>query len=530
MPVVRGSRRRPRAAAGRIAAAALLALAVAAAAATVAAMLWLIPGAETSRDGNPCPGWPVADSAILLLDLRKPISSGRAGAIVRDVSLRMDARAGLRVYALADDQRAPRRLLGRLCRPYDHEALRVTAAKDGSNTVRDCDDLPAQIPPGLRTAATRYCAQRAELAGRADALVASGGAVANAYLMEAIEESVRELEGWAVPRALFVFSDMVQHAPWYSHLDLDWSEWGFDDFMPVMAAHDPSFLTRRPGELEVSLLYMPKEGLTDDRRVKDAHWSFWRHYFFDATVAFEEHEAVRSYAAPELMDLGVATRDVSRERSALSRRLKDAEDALRVVREQTRALTAERRELGAANDTRTERIADLRRQRTTLRTERLQLQREWDMPLAFATEPPAPAAAPALEPVVPTLSAVAPCQLRLLPAFDAALAAERYLDERTANYGAGTVVMHYAVTAEGATIGDAVLNQERSSATRPQHLAVLAADALGVVRDWKFAVQCGPNAKVGAQGQWASATFTYREKCVGSPIPRCRTAFARAAP
>ena len=504
----------------------VIAMAVAVATVAGVAVFFAKTAVDAPSPKDPCSSASAAGSAAILFDLRKPTSAGTSGAVLRDVGLGLGARTELRVYALAGDRLAPRQLLGRLCKPYDNEALAVTAAKDGYEGARDCDDLPAQIGPDLRAAARDYCAQRVALAQRLDVLAAAayaaGYTVANAYVMEGIEATLRELAGVAAPRTLFVFSDMLQHARWYSHLDLDWSEWGFEDFMPIRDAHDAALFAERPEDLRVRLLYRPREALTDASRVMQAHWSFWRRYFAGADVMIEEGEPQRAYVAEPLMDIGAAITDIVRQRAALQRESRDPEQTLADVREQRRAILSRQREAVATNNDTAARVAELRRDRQAVRAERLRLQSEW------AALPPPDAQATLVE--VPRAPAQA-CQLLLMPPFVTALTEERYVDDSPVNHGAGTVVVRYAVTAEGATLDDALtVDQAQSSATMPEHFDTLVSDAFRVVRGWQFGVECGPNAGIGPQGQPGTATFVYRQKCVGAPLPRCRTALAEAAP
>ena len=486
----------------------------------IAAVLVLAAGAFLVLRGTTAPDDPLlcdgaaTGTAHLLLDLRKPMAAGVSAAATREVARRVPAGAELAVYALGDDPRLLRRQIGRLCRPYDDDALQVATAKDGGKARRDCDNLPAQIAPALRAAAKTYCEERSALERRVDELAARAGPqVPDAYLVEGIEESVRHLAATPTPRALYVHSDMLQHAPWYSHLDLDWPEWGFDDFA---SAEDPR--ARRPDvpvAFSVRVLYVPRVGLTDAPRVQAAHRAFWRSYFDGADLAFEARAPQPVFAAAPRMALESALADVAGERRVTARRRQEAERELAAVNRQIEAVEAESRALVAAYDGLAERVDVLVGQLATTRVERRRLQAEWDN---------RPVGGPA-----PPVAASAACRLALGPEFDTALTAERYLGEVAANHGAGRMVVRYAVDADGATLDGAAVDAERSSATRPEDFDVLAGDALRVVEGWRFRVDCGPGAAIGPGGQAGTATLNYRQKCVGAPIPRCRTVFSDAA-
>ena len=444
------------------------------------------------------------------------MAPGVSADATREVARRVPAGAELAVHAVGRDPRDPRHHVGRLCRPYDDDALQIATAKDGGRTRRDCDNLPAQISPALRAAATTYCRERSALAQRVDALDAEAPRrVADAYLVEAIAESVRDLAAVPAPRALYVHSDMLQHAPWYSHLDLDWPEWVFEDFA---ALPDKGVLAGRPevpAELPVRILYVPRAGLTDTPRVQAAHRAFWRSYFDGAELAFETRAPQPVFAATPRMALDAALADVAGERQAAARRRQEAERDLAAVNREIEAVEAESRSLVATYDDLAERVDALGRQLASAQAERRRLAAELD------TRPfPAPET-----PVEPS----AACGLVLHPEFDTAMTAERYLGDVAANHGAGRMVVRYAVGAQGATLDGAAVDADRSSATRPEDFDVLARDALRVVQGWRFDVDCGPGGAIGPEGQAGTATLNYRQKCVGAPIPRCRTVFSDAA-
>lgn len=497
-----------------------LALALMATVAVVAAQLTRTSAERLNEDS--CVA--AAGSAALLIDLRKPMPDATGGSVFREVARRVDAGVELRVFTLAADRPEPR-FLGGICRSYDDGDLDVAAAKDSRAAVRDCNDLPAQIAPDLRQAATDYCAKRAALEGRIDVMArdaANGGRVADAYLMDALEETVGDLAGGAGPKTLFVLSDMLHHAPWYSHLDLDWTAWSFDDFELVRRAHD-SKLPRRPAELAVRVLYQPRLGLTDAWRAREAHRTFWRRYFDGADIAFEDRAPLPGYAAATLMDLAGDARKAIRQREALANERAEAERRLRDIEDERQALAARRRAAIEATDMKGAEVAELRRTRQALGAERRRLQLELSSLPERRTQT---AALPVPVPEQGGATAPAPalCGLSLVPEFRVRLEDERYLGDRRTNYGAGTIAVRYAVTAQGLTVDDAVVVQpKRSTASRTEHFDILAEDASGLVRDWRFAVECGADGAVGAEGQTGMATFRYREKCSGAPLPRCRT-------
>ena len=191
-------------------------------------------------------GGGIAGSATLLLDFRKPLEAaqlGVPGALLHDLSLELGANTELRVFVLTADAAAPRQALARVCKPYDNADLSIPTAKDQRNIVRDCDDLPAQLPGTLRAAASSFCTRRDALRRRIDALARRSGEepIANAYLVEALDATEMEFADRPAPHALYIFSDMLQHAPWYSHLELGWTDWSFENFAAMREVRYPSF-------------------------------------------------------------------------------------------------------------------------------------------------------------------------------------------------------------------------------------------------------------------------------------------------
>ena len=318
------------------------------------------PGPETdpTLDGDICPpGDDIAASATFLVDLSKPLDPAHRalpGALLRDVSLDLAAGTELHVFAVAPTPHAPRDHVGRICKPYANEDLQVDQAKDQRDELRDCDDIPAQTSPTVRDAAKRFCARRDELVARIDALADSTSAdpVPNAYLIEALEDIALEFDERAGPRRLYVFSDMMQHAAWYSHFDLGWQWWRFEDFA-TMRGRRLGAVGPRPAmtDIDVTLFLVGRRGLNDQPQPRRALRQFWREYFAPAEPTFEEQPKMARYDAVPLMGLRTETDrlrlmleqererlDDERERQAQeARRLADLEAELHRREEELRA-------------------------------------------------------------------------------------------------------------------------------------------------------------------------------------------------
>ena len=327
-----------------------------------------------------------AGRAVFLLDFRKPTDEANLslpGELLHDVSLGLSANTELRVFALATDPRAPRFPLDRVCKPYNNADLQIGTAKDQRNTLRDCDDLPAQLPASLREAADRFCGRRDALQNRVDALARNQPEmpVPNSYLIEALEDTAMELSEGSGPRTIYVFSDMMQHAAWYSHLDLEWTDWNFADFTATRA-RQTGRLGRRPpvSNLAVQVYYLPRLDLTEHPRPKRAHQAFWQEYFADAQLTFNEQPALPAYAAEPLMDrltpeeLAALERErIEEERAEAARMLAEVQREREALEDELRKIAEERARTTVAPKAQPQRAAELRRQQQSLADQREQL-------------------------------------------------------------------------------------------------------------------------------------------------------------
>ena len=339
------------------------------------------PGSRQELDDDLCSLEPDESNAqaVFLLDLSKPLDQAHRslpGELLRDVSLRLDATTELRVFALTPDAQAPRVSIDRVCKPYGNADLQIGTAKDQRGTQRDCDDLPAQLPASLREAAGRFCARRQSLQNRVNALARSQPPtpLTNSYLIEALEDTVIDLSRGFGPRTIYVFSDMMQHARWYSHLDLEWTDWGFEKFDATRAALR-SRMGRRPpvSNLTVQVYYLPRLNLTDQPRPKRAHQAFWEAYFDNAQLTFHEQPPSPTYAAEPLVDRLTPEEIAAQERERIEQERQEAARMLAEVRKARAELDAERQRIAeerarmtVAPRARPERATELRRQQEAL--------------------------------------------------------------------------------------------------------------------------------------------------------------------
>ena len=243
------------------------------------------PTTTLPRDADLCPAaGAIAGRTAMLLDLRKPLSErGRAllGEALRQVASVLAANGELRVFALAGTDAAPRQRIDRLCRPYDQSAL----AQDGAVAppqADPCDGLPADLPE--RDAALRFCARLDSLAARIDGMAQlPPSPVPNAFLVEAIEETSLEFGDALGRKSLVVFSDMVQHAPWYSQAE-GAATFGFADFDQLRTQQSARIGPRPPPlpDVDVTIFYLPRVGTTESPQERRGHKRFWQEYVADA--------------------------------------------------------------------------------------------------------------------------------------------------------------------------------------------------------------------------------------------------------
>ena len=290
----------------------------------------------------------VARKAVYLMDLRKPVDAAYAslpGDLLREVSIEIPRDTELSVYAVSPYAEAPRTLIGRLCKPYDNADLVAEGAKDGATFIRDCDDLPAQISASLRAGADAFCRQREGLRRRVDALVseAHGRTATDAYLVEALEETSRDLADSSLPGSIYVFSDMKQHAKWYSHLDVAWHEWNVDEFAAARAGLPDTAEPVAPADgLAVKIFYVARTGSTAMELPRRAHKAFWQGYFGAVGPVFEDQPAMDAYAAESLMDIPTPMEIAAYEREQIRHRSEIVDRERAELEASRRALERER--------------------------------------------------------------------------------------------------------------------------------------------------------------------------------------------
>ena len=292
-------------------------------------------GAAVDLSGDLCPAAEhITGRAAFLVDLGKPLHPALnryTGTLLRDVSFDLAKGTELRVFALMDDAENPRVLLARFCKPYDNADLQLEGAKDQADSLRDCDDLPAQLTDSVRTAARRFCGLRAALQADINTMAQrrEKPLVTGSWLVEAIEAAQREFMAHPGPRKLYVYSDMLQHAEWYSHLDLDWTDWRFDDFKIRYDARTerPDTSPRPMTDLQVNVFYTPRQQLTALPRLKRIHQQFWQRYFAPAPVTFEEQPMLPSFAAVPQMEVLTDAERIALERRRLEQEI-EATDRL----------------------------------------------------------------------------------------------------------------------------------------------------------------------------------------------------------
>ena len=546
--------------------------------AVVGLMLFIdAPKDELAVDQDLCPSGAdeLSGRAVFLLDLRKPLDFEHAslpGALLREVAMELDVNAELQVFALAGTAAAPRISLDHTCKPYDDAEL----AGGGTAQRRDCDDLSAALSPSIRDKASRFCAWRDALRSRLDGLVIrqSDAPVANAYLVEAIEDTILEFAEFSGRRSLYIFSDMMQHATWYSQPEggVEYGDSG--DARGSQISYFP--LPRAVDDLRVKIFYVPRRGVTEDPQIKAEHKDFWRDYFADFSgtdIEFEDQPAMVAYEAESLASEPTEIELAAREREQLRLEREQIELALAEVGKERTALEAARKLAAEEQQARAAREAELKQQqelarageaereserqrleaqRLRLEAERSEIERRAAEALAerqaqdavpresiaesgrfgaASSEPPA-IVPPAVQSdareearIAPERSADQPqtgitlCEVQLKPEF--ATGPDFYPGGERVNYGGAVITVRYTLNEQGETVDDetAVVG-DSSNATRRRFLDVLARDTVELVKGWEFAFTQGVAC---AKPQVRTAVFRYRSKCVGAPVPKCRT-------
>ena len=299
------------------------------------------PAQTDRRDGDLCPigEGAIAERAVLLLDLRKPWNDGASAFLaeaVGDVASGLAADTELRVFALSGTAAAPRQAVDRFCKPYDGALLELAG---------DADDACENLPPELaeRESAMRFCTRRDRLQRRIGRLAAQhDGPVANAYLVEAIEETSLELAAASGPKSLFILSDMMQHAPWYSHAERDTASLSFREFEQLRSDQN-TLVGPTPGavaDVDVTIFYVPRSGVTEESPQRREHKRFWQEYvanaFATAPIFHDLPAMPRFEAAP--FGLGTEPEAPNAEWESLQREREEAERLLEVVERERAAL------------------------------------------------------------------------------------------------------------------------------------------------------------------------------------------------
>lgn len=514
-------------------------------------------------------GQDITGSATYLLDLRKPIGDPTApGKSLNEIARRLQAGTELRVYALTENAAAPRRLLDRFCKPYGEREIVVRAAKDQGKGERDCDELPAQVSQRVRDLATRFCARRDALRGRIDRLAAKvPRVVANAYLVEALEHTAAAFAERPKPWHLYVFSDMLQHADWYSHLDLGWTGWDFALFAARHAERQTSLpdVAMPQGErLPVTVFYPPRRRVTESLRPRYAHQTFWRRYFATLATQRGEVDFVELSRAPVMevarlmvtpaeelaREVAAVLEDTERRRKAAARSeaaLAELESAApaaaappsagpgpatAATQSAPRPPAEPAAEPFATRPATPPATVPSRESAPARPAENSAAANRHAMPPAPASEEepavPAPLLADTLAPAevagfaagaaaAAGEAALPACVISLKPEFASSLAPGGYPGGRRVNFGAAVVQVRYTVDDQGRTVDATVVaNVEGVAAANS---ANLAEDTAAEVRRWEFTLPAGGDCALAPQ----VATFTYAERCRGSPVPTCRT-------
>ena len=324
---------------------------------------------EISRDGDLCPvdRESITGSAMFLFDFTKPLDLGQAtlpGNLLREVTETLERNTELQVFSLTGSPQAPLLLLKRLCKTHDSADIQHVQQQEQKKQrlmiEAGCDNVSVRSVDAQQFA-TPFCAARDLLQDGLDSLAnrqwPDEEVVSNAYLVEAFEDIQLDFAARPGPHRLYVFSDMLQHAPWYSHLELDWMDWSYDEFAKLLESHNWAFSQRTDGpKMQVEVFYVPRGDRTDQLSARNIHQDFWRNYFASARIAFRDQPSMPSYGAAPLMNIPTETEVAAQERAAI-------EQVLVEIRREQGELEQERREFDAER----QRSADVQAQQLARR-------------------------------------------------------------------------------------------------------------------------------------------------------------------
>ena len=281
------------------------------AAAVVSVLIFLAP-ADQPHNASSCPPNPSAGLVVFVADLRKPLAAGRStlpGVLLGGVADRLPPETELRIYSLSAQAATPLQPVGRLCIGSAPFAL------VDQPTV--CGPAP---PKRSATGEPTHCDELRAARQRLNELAAStpDRPVDSAFLVEAIDEARREFTPLRQPGSLYLVSDMMQHAAWFSHLDTPPDAWDVEMILAAVSGDRDTQPVPLDANLAVQVFYLPRAGSTASQPLRDMHQRQWRRHFaaHGFLVAFDDQPTMSDYAfAPAT---GGAARFVRRARTATS--------------------------------------------------------------------------------------------------------------------------------------------------------------------------------------------------------------------
>ena len=335
---------------------------------------------NTASTYNPCDAATTAGTglAVFLFDFRKPLGNvllSVPGTILRESAVAAPGGTELRVYALSGRTTMPLAVVGRACKP---------SLPDPASDI-DCSARRAHRQ-GEDDVVAAFCADLASLQRRVNDLARQTPElpVPNALLVDAIEEVrlVFEARPGAGPRSFTVYSDMLQHAPWYSHLQSD-GNWTFESFEDLHAERATVFGTPSAPTRGVTteIYYVPRRGTTEQRTARDAHQRFWRRYFDSVgmSVVFRDQPTMPRFNAATLAQATDGLAQVVRERELLRHEQEENAKTLTLLEERRADLEQARQRAAASSREIEVRAAALRaeqaRERQAIEVERAEIAR-----------------------------------------------------------------------------------------------------------------------------------------------------------
>ena len=117
-------------------------------------------------------------------------------------------------------------------------------------------------------------------------------------------------------------------------------DWDYDESSESLSSRRRMFRPRQDDNSDhlVDFHHLPRDGKTNQPRVKELHRQFWRGYFGNAKVTFHDQPVAPAYSSKPLMNLLTDEELAARERVATERLLIELKNEQEALAREQRAL------------------------------------------------------------------------------------------------------------------------------------------------------------------------------------------------